>query len=220
MGARRTGRVGTDAGFNAYALRKGGATLAAGAKLTLVEDKSYVLANTQEHWSMEGRAIVREANLEGEDGFKEKPGFARHIGMEAETPPIFGVSSDMPLTKRAGETPRGNSLYGHPDLTAPQQWGMSIDLNTCTGCNACVVACQAENNIPIVGRDQVRRGREMQWIRLDRYYSDGRTDGARVRWPGQCHHTRGPAGFAAAVAVHAVRDRAVRDGLPGQRHRA
>ena len=168
-GRANTGRIGSGSGYNAFAVRSGKASYATGVTLELTSE-TYQLASTQEHWSMEGRAIVRESNL---DDYAKAPDWVGHMGMESHSPAVYGDDADMATQKKITETPRGASLYQHPDYKGDHQWGMNIDLNVCTGCNACVVACQSENNIPIVGRDQVRRGREMHWIRLDRYFSSG-----------------------------------------------
>jgi molybdopterin-containing oxidoreductase family iron-sulfur binding subunit len=170
-------RISHGIGFSAYAIRKGGVAFATGATVEVIAGKSHLLPNTQEHWAIEGRDIIREANLAEH---QSNPAWATTIGMESHTPAIYGNDRDMSAKDKATKTPRGNSLYEHPDYDGIHQWGMSIDLNTCIGCNACVVACQAENNIPIVGRDQVLRGREMHWIRLDRYYSSGSTSNAAI----------------------------------------
>jgi molybdopterin-containing oxidoreductase family iron-sulfur binding subunit len=185
-GRTATGHVGRGAGFNAYAARTSAApSIATGATLSDTGTRM-LLANTQEHWSMEGRDLVREANF---DEYQKNPAFVDGIGMESHAPSNLGEKYSIEAlnklspearikaqAKISTEIPRGNSLYSTPKFDGFHQWGMSIDLNTCIGCNACVVACQAENNIPIVGKDQVMRGREMHWIRIDRYYSDGKAD--------------------------------------------
>ena len=185
MGRTTVGRVGSGVGFDGYKLRTSeGMSYAIGAALKLT-NKTYRLANTQEHWSMEGRAIVREATAKY---YKEHPNFANEMGVESHAPANYGKDDSKSLQEKSLNQYRGGSAYKHPKFSAPapnvdiwkgnedkfpriQQWGMAIDMNTCTGCTACVVACQSENNIPIVGKDQVLRGREMHWMRLDRYFT-------------------------------------------------
>jgi molybdopterin-containing oxidoreductase family iron-sulfur binding subunit len=151
-GRTHAGRVGNGTGFNAYALRTAdNPNFAVGATIR-VTNETYPLSCTQDHWSMEGRPIIREANLEQ---YRQKPRFAKNMEVdEAEVvKPMYPNPFDQ-LKK-----------------TGIHQWGMAIDLNRCVGCSACMVACQSENNVPIVGKDQVKRGREMHWLRIDRYYS-------------------------------------------------
>lgn len=185
-GRRKVGRVGTDVdgrpfGYDAYPLTvSSGAMARTGATIEILPEAPWRLANVQSHWSMEGRDIIREANVED---YKEQPEWVNTMGMEAHSPPIYGTKKDASLQEKVTTQPRGGSAFEHPQLKDPHQWGMVVDLNACTGCNACVVACQSENNIPVVGKDQVLRGREMHWIRLDRYYSSGDLTGNRDEVP-------------------------------------
>jgi molybdopterin-containing oxidoreductase family iron-sulfur binding subunit len=150
-GRERAGRVGTGVGFNAYKIFSG-KYIETGATVRKTGE-TYTLACTQNHWSMEGRPAVREANLKE---FLDDPKFAAEKFHGTE-PPIV------------------QSLYPNPldeaKKTALHQWGLVVDLTACVGCSTCVLACQSENNIPIVGKDQVQRGREMHWMRIDRYYT-------------------------------------------------
>ena len=146
-GRERAGRVGNGTGFNVNPLRTTTAPhILSGVQVTPTDD-SYELASTQDHWSLEGRNIVRVGTKEQ---FEGDPGFAKKM----EHLPLSGVT----MLKQE---------YRYDGYA----WGMAIDQNVCTGCNSCVVACQAENNVPVVGKAQVLNGREMHWLRLDRYYT-------------------------------------------------
>ncbi len=158
FGRTRAGRVGNGVGADTYPLRTSGALWNAAAFLRRT-GRTAELASTQHHFAMEGRHLVRTGTYET---YRKDPEFARKM---EEVPEI--------------------SLY--PGWTYDAHaWGLAVNLSACTGCSACVVACQAENNIPTVGKDQVRRGREMQWIRIDRYYEGSPEDPAAHNQPVMC----------------------------------
>jgi MoCo/4Fe-4S cofactor protein with predicted Tat translocation signal len=162
-GQKYGGRVALDTGFNAYTLSSASMPHGGlGVEITGSYD-SYPLASTQEHHSMEGRNLVRQTSLEN---YKHHPHFA-HEG--THDPP-----EDLTLYNRTDHQYDGYA------------WGMIIDLNSCMGCNACSLACQSENNIPVVGKDQVLNGREMAWIRVDRYYKGELDNPGIVHQPVPC----------------------------------
>jgi molybdopterin-containing oxidoreductase family iron-sulfur binding subunit len=151
-GRWRAGRVGNRMGFDAYGLRTGNALWHSwGAEIRKVAG-THEISTTQNHHIMgeqldERRKLIAKANIEE---YRKNPGV---------------------IAEQTEERPK-LSLY-QPYAYDGYKWGMAIDLTSCTGCSACVIACQAENNIPVVGKDQVRRGREMQWLRVDTYYNGG-----------------------------------------------
>jgi molybdopterin-containing oxidoreductase family iron-sulfur binding subunit len=149
-GRKRAGYTGTNKGFNAYVVRTSDNfwTVPASASAVKKTGEDYPLACTQYHFNMEGRHILATGTLEE---YRKNPNFANE---HAEAPP-----KELSLYKGEKEFPYDRD-----------KWAMAIDLNSCNGCNACVIACQSENNIAVVGKDQVMRGREMHWIRIDRYY--------------------------------------------------
>jgi len=173
-GRTKCGPVANGTGFDTYAVRTVNAMRhATGIELEKIGGR-VDLACIQTHWSMEGRPIIQEADLgawnrhhEAEKvkdayGREKTLRFGERLGLLSHTPANIdvyrGVITDQSLAFRDS-----------PDRPRPQ-WGMAIDLSTCSGCSACTIACQAENNIPVVGKPEVLKGREMSWIRVDRYF--------------------------------------------------
>jgi molybdopterin-containing oxidoreductase family iron-sulfur binding subunit len=143
-GRRRAGSVGTGVGFDANAIRTSDAPWIGFDVQVVPTNERYALASTQFHQSMENRDLIRAVTL---TEFLEKSASIRADELE-------GLDT---------------SLYDPYEYTG-YKWGMAIDINACIGCGACVVACQAENNIPVVGKNEVLRGREMHWLRIDTYH--------------------------------------------------
>ncbi len=161
-GRSAAGRVGDGVGVNAYLLRHSAAPyFDGGLSLTKIKG-SYELAQTQEHQSMEGRELIRETTLDD----------YRREGFDA----------------KKHDPDESHQLFPSHDYEDGPQWGMAIDLGSCIGCSACMVACQSENNVPVVGKEQVSRGREMHWLRVDRYFSGPEDDPEVAFQPVPCMH--------------------------------
>jgi Fe-S-cluster-containing dehydrogenase component len=162
-GRAKAGRVGDAKGFNAYALRTSDLPFFGTGLAVSRKGGSYKLATTQTHHSMEGREIIRAATLAD---YKTNPKFAYK-------------KTDWP-----GEE---ETLYDTaPKLDEETGWGMTIDMNACTGCNSCVIACQSENSISVVGKEQVGKGREMHWIRIDNYFEGSPDNPEMTHQPVPC----------------------------------
>ncbi|HEY0322734.1 MAG TPA: TAT-variant-translocated molybdopterin oxidoreductase [Pyrinomonadaceae bacterium] len=169
-GRWRAGRAGTTEKSaaqnfeNAYALRTSNALWSGvGLRLDKTAD-TYQVATTQLHHLMENRDIVRAGTLED---YKKDPSLAPEDEQEPK---------------------RDNTMYENYDYSKGYAWGMAIDISTCIGCNACVVACQSENNIPVVGKEQVLRSREMHWLRVDSYYKGEEANPRTFFQPVPCMH--------------------------------
>lgn len=157
-GRKGAGKVSKDIGKNAYPLSSGGNFAVQGVKFSKTL-KFIKLASVQNQSSLEGRNLVVEASY---DEYKKdhSAGIHKHK--------IFSLWSKHKYT-------------GH-------KWAMSVDLSKCTGCSACVVACQSENNIPVVGKTHILSGRQMHWIRIDRYYAGTPKNPRTLYQPVMCHH--------------------------------
>lgn len=163
----------TAGGFDVYPLRTtDDFGFASGARAEATGDK-YQLVFTQEHGYMEGRPIAIDATLEE---YKAEPEFASYRTVQ--------MDAIGPLWEQVDYSPR-EVATGRP----LHKWGMVIDLSACTGCNTCTIACQAENNIPAVGKQEVKRGREMAWLRIDRYFVGDDVDAPEIAMqPIGCQH--------------------------------
>jgi MoCo/4Fe-4S cofactor protein with predicted Tat translocation signal len=164
-GRRRAGRVGTGAGFDMYPLRTSATPWFTSGVAIRKAGGTYKLASTQGYQTMDTptgtRPLVRTANVEE---YRKEPDFAREE-----------------------EPPKELTLYKpYPYAAEPYAWGMTVDMNACVGCNNCIVACQSENNIPVVGKEQTVLGRHMHWLRVDAYYQGDRDNPKAYFQPVPC----------------------------------
>ncbi|MGD9629927.1 MAG: TAT-variant-translocated molybdopterin oxidoreductase [Pyrinomonadaceae bacterium] len=150
-GRTRAGKIGTGLGYSTFDVQRSDAMYLGFGEIAKTGEQT-TIASTQIHFNMEGRDILRTFDL---DVF--------------EANPDMGHQPDE-YSKTMYDTATGTDTY-QEWYAKNHKWAMSIDLNSCVGCNACVVACQAENNIPVVGKEQVAKSREMHWLRVDAYYS-------------------------------------------------
>lgn len=157
-GRTQAGQMGNQVGFNAYSLYTTAPIWFGSGVEVQPTGRTHDFATTQSHHRMEGRDLVRSGPIEAFLQLAEEPEAAQHP-----------------------------SLYSDYEYDG-HAWGMSIDLNACIGCNACVIACQSENNIPVVGREEVAAGREMHWIRVDGYYAGALDQPDYVHQPVTCMH--------------------------------
>ncbi len=167
-GRRRAGRAGTGAGFDVYPLRSSAAPWFSTGAAMQKAGGTYMLASTQGYQTMEtqdggNRPLVQTRSL---DEYRKEPNFAQEGKPPAE------------LTLYPG--------YDQQYAKEPYNWGMAIDLDACVGCNNCIVACQSENNVPVVGKEQVHKGRHMHWLRVDAYYQGDRDNPQAYFQPVPC----------------------------------
>ena len=168
-GRQKAGRVGNSQGFNTYTLRTSDAPwFTTAVKQITSRGQHYTLASTQGYQTMDTgdaqRPLVRVKDLED---YKKEPEY------DEEKP-------------QPNETLYNETYREELALKEPYAWGMTIDLNACVGCNNCIIACQSENNIPIVGKDQVNKGRHMHWLRVDSYYQGDRDNPKAYFQPVPC----------------------------------
>jgi len=181
------GKVANGTGVDTYPLRTTSRMLYEQDVTVNKTGEFYKIASTQDHHSLEGRDHYREASI---DEYRDNPDFATFESVHGYAVPGIEESTHEEYGAKS-ETGEDQPISLFDEQTFPDhepQWGMAIDLNTCIGCGACTIACQAENNIPVIGKREVHKGREMHWIRTDRYFEGDENDPKVAHQPVPCMH--------------------------------
>lgn len=181
-GREGIGRVANKTGTDTYPLRTT-SNMHFARNITVEKTGEFhEVACTQDHNTMEGRSLLRYATLQE---YRDHPDFSTYEkSYDAELPGLAYADEKNEESPLSIFNPQDEEEY--PDYEP--QWGMAIDLNTCVGCGTCTIACTAENNIPVVGKREVNRGREMHWIRTDRYFDGDVNDPKALHQPIPCMH--------------------------------